>query len=205
MSAGEEAALLSALRAGDEAAFESLVARHSPVMLHVALAHAPSRAVAEEVVQEAWLAVIRGLDGFEGRSSLRTWILRICANLAMKGGARERRSVPFADVVPAGRFLPDDHPRWPGHWALGPTAWPEERLLSGETRDVVLGAVAALPPGQRDVLALRDVAGFEPEEVSEALGITRGNQRVLLHRARNAVRAAVESHYGAVEAVPSEG
>ncbi len=199
---GGEAALLAALRAGDEAAFERLVALHSPVMLHVALAYTPSRAVAEEVVQEAWIAVIGGLDAFEGRSSLRTWILRICANLAKRGGARERRSVPFA--LPDERFLPDDHPRWPGHWALAPAAWPEERLLAGETRAVILDAIAALPPAQRSVLALRDVAGFEPEEVSEALEVTRGNQRVLLHRARNAVRAAVEAHLGAVEAVPSD-
>jgi RNA polymerase sigma-70 factor, ECF subfamily len=208
---GDEAAVIAALRAGDEAAFGALVDTHSPVMLHVALAHAGTRAVAEEIVQETWIAVIRGLDRFEGRSSLRTWMLRICANLAMKGGARERRSVPFASLpdepaVPPERFLPGDHPRWAGHWALAPAPWPtpEEGLLAGETRAVIVAALETLPAAQRSVVALRDIAGCEPEEVSELLGISRGNQRVLLHRARSRLREEIERHHGAVEAVPSD-
>lgn len=208
-------ALIAALRAGDEAAFTALVDRHSPAMLRVATAYVPSRAVAEEVVQETWLAAMRGIDGFEGRSSLRSWLFGILVKLAMKSGTRERRSAPFSALAPAeaeapsvdpDRFLPPDHERWPNHWAVAPTSWPtpEQGLLSGELREVVLGAIAALPEAQRTVIALRDLEGCSSEEVCVALEISAGNQRVLLHRARSAVRLAIERYHGAVERIPVE-
>jgi RNA polymerase sigma-70 factor (ECF subfamily) len=207
--------LIDALRHGDEAAFCSLVDAHSPALLRVAMSYVPSRAVAEEVVQETWIAVMRGIDRFEGRSSLKTWIFTIMTNIASRGGGRERRSAPFsalareeqgAPSVDADRFLPADHDRYPNHWALGPTRWPtpEEGLLSGETRRVILSAVEALPPAQRAVIALRDIEGWGSEDVSEALAISQGNQRVLLHRARAKVRAELERYFGAVEPVLSE-
>jgi RNA polymerase sigma-70 factor, ECF subfamily len=199
--------LLAALRAGDEDAFRELVDRHSPAMLRVALTYVPSRAVAEETVQETWLAVLRGLDGFEGRASLKTWVFRILTNLAAKGGSRERRSAPFSALAAAEddggpsvdpeRFLPADHEQWPGHWALAPRAWPtpEDGLLSGETRAVVVAAIRDLPETQRTVIALSDVEGWDADEVCAALEISAGNQRVLLHRARTAVRAALERYF----------
>jgi RNA polymerase sigma-70 factor, ECF subfamily len=207
--------LIDALRHGDEAAFCSLVDAHSPALLRVAMSYVPSRAVAEELVQETWIAVMRGIDRFEGRSSLKTWIFTIMTNIASRGGGRERRSAPFsalareeqgAPSVDADRFLPADHDRYPNHWALGPTRWPtpEEGLLSGETRRVILSAVEALPPAQRAVISLRDIEGWDSEDVSEALAISQGNQRVLLHRARAKVRAELERYFGAVEPVLSE-
>jgi RNA polymerase sigma-70 factor (ECF subfamily) len=176
----------------------------------------PGRATAEEVVQETWIAVVRGIDRFEGRSSLKTWIFRILTNVAMRSGARERRSVPFSALAEAedtgeaavdpDRFLPADHARYPGHWAIMPTRWPtpEEGLLAGETREVVAAAIAQLPKAQRTVISLRDIEGWSSEEVSEVLDITHGNQRILLHRARSRVRAAIEAYYGAVEDVTAE-
>jgi RNA polymerase sigma-70 factor, ECF subfamily len=205
--------LIAALRAGDERAFAALVDLHTPALLRVAMAYVPSRAVAEEVVQETWIAVMRGIDQFEGRSSLKTWIFRILTNVAMRGGSRERRSVPFAALAAAedtgepsvdpSRFLPGDHERWPGHWLISPTRWPtpEEGLLAGETRAVIAAAIAALPKAQRTVISLRDIEGWSAEEVSAALEITAGNQRILLHRARTRVRAAIEEHFGAVEEI----
>jgi RNA polymerase sigma-70 factor, ECF subfamily len=164
-------------------------------------------------VQETWIAVLRGIDGFEGRSSLKTWIFRILTNVAMRGGSRERRSVPFAALAAAedtgepsvdpARFLPADHELFPGHWAIMPTRWPtpEEGLLSGEVRDVILAAIERLPKAQRTVIALRDVEGWSAEEVCAALEISAGNQRILLHRARSRVRAAIEDYFGAVEEI----
>jgi RNA polymerase sigma-70 factor (ECF subfamily) len=209
----DDETLIAALRARDEDAFRALIDRHSAALLRVAMAYVPSRAVAEEVVQETWIAVIRGIDRFEGRSSVKTWIFRILTNLALKGGGRERRSAPFSSLGGAGdlcgpsvdpdRFLAADHDRWPGHWALGPTRWPtpEEGLLAGETRQVIARALEALPDAQRVVIALRDIGGWESDDVCAALEISAGNQRVLLHRARTAVRLAVEAYYGAVEAL----
>jgi RNA polymerase sigma-70 factor, ECF subfamily len=205
--------VVARLRSGDEQVFAALVERHSPALLRVALAYVPSRAVAEEVVQETWIAVMRGIDRFEGRSSLKTWIFRILANVAMRGGSRERRSVPFAALAAAedtgepsvdpDRFLPADHELYPGHWALMPTRWPtpEEGLLSGETRAMIVAAIEALPKAQRTVIALRDIAGWSAEEVCAALELSAGNQRILLHRARTRVRAALEEYFGAVEDV----
>ena len=206
----QDPALVAALRRGDADAFATLVDRHSPAMIRVAMAYVPSRAAAEEAVQETWIAVMRGIDAFEGRSSLKTWIFRILTNVAMRAGARERRSVPFAALAEAentgepsvdpDRFLPADHALFPGHWAIMPTSWPtpEEGLLAGETREVIAAAIAKLPAAQRTVIALRDVEGWSSEEVREALEISAGNQRILLHRARNRVRTAIEDYYGAV-------
>jgi RNA polymerase sigma-70 factor, ECF subfamily len=205
--------IVAALRRGEAETFATLVDRHSSAMIRVAMAYVPSRAAAEEAVQETWIAVMRGIDGFEGRASLKTWIFRILTNVSMRAGARERRSVPFsalADAENAGepsvdpdRFLPADHALFPGHWAVMPTRWPspEEGLLAGEARQVIAAAIAALPIAQRTVIALRDVEGWSSEEVQAALEISAGNQRVLLHRARNRVRDAIEDYYGAVEAI----
>src|SRR4051795_9037961 len=153
-----DAELLARLRAGDEAAFMELVDRYGPLMLRIALSHVPARAVAEEVVQEAWLGVLQGLDRFEGRSSLKTGILRIVAHRARTQGERERRSVPLSSLEPAGdepavdpdRFLPQDHPLYPGGWSVPPRAWPEERLLARETLEKVHEAIGKLPPRQQE-------------------------------------------------------
>ena len=203
-TAAEETELLARLRAGDERAFEALVERHYPTMLAVARHYVKTRAVAEEVVQDAWLGVLKGIDRFEGRSSLRTWILRILVNTAKTRGVREARSVPFASLAPQGdepavepeRFRSADDP-FPGHWRAYPANWqrlPEEALAERETLDVVLAAIHELPPPQRIVITMRDIQGCDSEEVCEALDVSEGNQRVLLHRARSKVRRALERH-----------
>ena len=213
MAHEEDEELLAELRRGDADAFARLVDRHSAAMVRVAMAYVPTRAAAEEAVQEAWIAVMRGIDGFEGRASLKTWIFRILTNVAMRAGARERRSVPFSALARAedtgepsvdpDRFLPADHELFPGHWAIMPARWPtpEEGLLAGETRELIAAAIAGLPVAQRTVIALRDVEGWSSEEVCEALDISAGNQRILLHRARSRVRSAIESYYEAVEEI----
>ena len=199
----DDVTLVTALRSGDEQVFCQLVDHWGGVMLRLALAHVANRAVAEEVVQEAWLTVLRSLDRFERRSALRTWVLGIVVNVARSRARVERRSVPLDDTagpsVDPARFLPAEHPRWPHHWATEPVAWrtPEEDLLAGETRRILLEAIAALPPTQRDVLVLRDAEGVAAADVCNILGITDTNQRVLLHRARSRVRAALERHLAA--------
>jgi RNA polymerase sigma-70 factor (ECF subfamily) len=201
----EEAELLARLRAGDEKAFEALVESHHRTMIAVARTYVKTRDVAEEVVQETWLAVLNGLDRFEARSSLRTWIMRILVNTAMTRGGREARSVPFSSLAPADKEEPAVEPErfraageaFAGHWNAYPGDWssgPEEGLLGRETIDVVKRAIEELPAAQRRVIAMRDVAGFRAEEVSNALEVSAGNQRVLLHRARSRVRAALERH-----------
>ncbi len=203
-TAHEESELLDRLRAGDERAFETLVARYYPTMIAVALHHVRTRAVAEEVVQDTWLGVLKGLDRFEGRSSLKTWILRILVNTAKTRGVRESRCVPYASLAPEGddpavepgRFRGPDDP-FPGHWRAYPGDWhrlPDEALAQGETLRVVLGTIEALPAAQRTVIALRDIQGCDSEEVCALLDVSEGNQRVLLHRARSKVRAALERH-----------
>jgi RNA polymerase sigma-70 factor (ECF subfamily) len=202
----DDDALVRALLARDEAVFAELVDRWSGVMLRLALLHVDSRAVAEEVVQEAWLTVLRDLGRFEGRSAFRTWVLGIVVNLGRARSRAERRSVPLAlsgdvPVVDPARFRPPGASRWPEHWALGPVPWPgpEEAAVAGETRGALLEAIAALPPAQREVLVLRDLEGVAAAETCNILGLTDTNQRVLLHRARSAVRNALERHFDATE------
>jgi RNA polymerase sigma-70 factor (ECF subfamily) len=199
--------LIEAIKRGDEEAFAAMVDAYSPGLLRLARMYVKDKAVAEEVVQETWLAVLRGINRFEGRSSLKTWIYRILMNTAKTRGQRESRSVPFSaatrDDEPAvdpDRFLGPGH-RAAGAWALGPANWPtpEEELLSGETHDVILAAIEQLPDAQRAVITLRDIEGVPADEVAHALEISDGNQRVLLHRARSKVRAALERYFGAVE------
>jgi RNA polymerase sigma-70 factor, ECF subfamily len=204
--AASDEQLLARIREGDEAAFESLVTRYHRPMLAVARAHVRGAAVAEEVVQEAWLGVLRGLHRFEERSSLKTWVLRIVANIAMTKGAREARSVPFSALDPGEEGPAVDPDRFqgaagehPGEWVAGrtPSDWTElpETVLAGrETVQLVTEAIAALPDAQRTVIALRDIHGYSSEEVCEALDVTPGNQRVLLHRARSHIRRALERH-----------
>jgi RNA polymerase sigma-70 factor (ECF subfamily) len=198
---------LAALRAGDEAAFTRLVDGYGPTLLRIALAHVPSRAVAEEVVQETWLAVLRGIDRFEGRSSLRTWITSILLNTARRRGEGERRTLPISllrrrreegraePAVDPDRFQGRSGER-PGWWALPPDRWeePDERLSRQTTQTVLLEAISGLPARQREVIVLRDLNGWSAEEACNALGISEPNQRVLLHRARAKVRAALEDH-----------
>jgi RNA polymerase sigma-70 factor (ECF subfamily) len=204
----DDLALIEALRRGDEAAFVTLVSRYHHSLLRVASLYVSSGAAAEDVVQETWLGVLRGLERFEGRSSLKTWIFRILVNRAKTRGERERRSIPFSalDDVDSGgdepavdpeRFLADDHPRWPHHWASFPRNWeelPEHILLSTETRTVLQLAIDALPSTQREVITLRDIEGWSSEDVCHALVLTETNQRVLLHRARSRVRRALEQY-----------
>jgi RNA polymerase sigma-70 factor, ECF subfamily len=203
-ASAEEVELLARLRAGDERAFEALVDRHYGTMLAVARTYVSSRAVAEEVVQEAWLGVLKGLDRFEGRSSLATWIMRIVANIAKTRGIREARTVPYASLAPEAEDAAVDRERFrgpgdafPGHWRAYPANWnsvPEEVLHERDTLRVAMDAIAELPPAQRAVITMRDVQGCRPEEVCVVLELTDGNQRVLLHRARSRVRAALERH-----------
>lgn len=194
--AGGDEALLAALRAGDEQTFARLVQEWSGPMLRIAGLHVHDHATAEDVVQETWIAVWRGLDRFRGESSLRTWVFRILVNRA-KTSARQRRALPLPSLdgeegptVSPGRFQGAGE-RWPGHWRTPPDPWPEEALLTAEARERVLAAIAVLPPRQRAVISLRDVHGWDPAEVCDVLDLTEGNQRVLLHRARAAVRAAL--------------
>jgi RNA polymerase sigma-70 factor (ECF subfamily) len=199
-----EAELLDALRAGDEDAFRALVREYQPSLVRVARIYVPTQAAAEEVAQETWLGVLNGLPRFEGRSSLRTWIFRILTNIAKTRAIREGRTLPFSALsdpgrvpepaVDADRFLDPDHPRWPGHWAARPQAWPEDALLAAETRARIAEAIEALPATQRAVISLRDIEGWSSEEVRNALDLSETNQRVLLHRARSKVRAALESY-----------
>jgi RNA polymerase sigma-70 factor (ECF subfamily) len=209
--------LLARLRRGDQAAFTRLVERLHGPMLGLAVAHVGNRAVAEEVVQDAWVGVLAQLDRFEGRSSLKTWVLRIVANQARTRAVRERRTLPFSTLDGPGqrgrpadepeRFLPAGH-QWAGHWASPPRSWaevPEERLLSAETRAEVQRAVALLAPAQRVVITLRDLEGLTAAETCELLGLTEGNQRVLLHRARSRVRRALERYLDETGGEPEVG
>jgi RNA polymerase sigma-70 factor, ECF subfamily len=204
--------LVAALRRGDEEAFKALVDAYSPFLLRLAMMHVPSRAIAEEVVQDTWVGVLRGLDRFEGRSSLRTWVTSILLNTARTRGRREGRIVPFAllrrryeegsgPAVDPDRFQGRRGER-PGWWARPPAAWesPEESLGADETRRVLLESIRDLPPRQREVIALRDLSGWTSEEVCDVMGISEANQRVLLHRARSKVREALEGQIESEEA-----
>jgi RNA polymerase sigma-70 factor (ECF subfamily) len=202
--AASEDKLLEALRAGDEEAFRVLVREYQPSLVRVARMYVPTQAAAEEVAAETWLAVLNGLDRFEGRSSLRTWIFRILTNIAKTRAVRDGRTLPFSALqepgrvpeaaVEADRFLDPEHPRWPGHWAVRPQPWPEDALLASEMRSRLAEAIETLPATQRAVISLRDIEGWSSEEVRNALDLSETNQRVLLHRARSKVRAALEDY-----------
>ena len=202
-----DAELIAALRAGDEAAFGELVDRFHASLVRIARLYVSSQAVAEEVAQETWLGVLNGLDRFEERSSLKTWIFRILANIAKTRGVREARTVPFSSVtdddddaqaVDPDRFIPADAERAPRHWAIPPAVWstePDERLLAGEVRELIFRTIDGLPPNQRAAIVLRDVEGWDSDEVRNELGVGETNQRVLLHRARSKVRQALEDYF----------
>ena len=202
----DESELLASLRAGDEEAFARIVSEWSRPMLTLARGFVSTDASAEEVVQETWLAVIKGLDRFEGRSSLRTWVYRILVNTAKSRGVREHRTQPWSSVAgdEAGPSLDpalfqDAGEAHPGHWRAAPSAWPAEvavegSVLAGEVRRELRAVLEMLPERQRVVLTLRDVLGHTSEEVCSLLGITQANQRVLLHRARTAARLAIASY-----------
>lgn len=202
----EQARIVAALKAGDEAVFAALVSEYGASMLRLASMFVSSRSVAEEVVQDAWLGVLRGIDRFEGRSSLKTWVFRILTNTAKTRGQREGRSVPFSSLAEPGdetdyvnldRFTHEG--RYPGHWEFNarPRSWesvPDERLVAAETLARITAAIEELPPRQRTVITLRDIEGWSSEEVCNVLELSETNQRVLLHRARSYVRNALESY-----------
>ena len=191
-----DAELLRRLRAGDEQSFVALVERYNGSMLRLATSFVPSRAVAEEVVQDTWLAVLRGLSAFQGRSSLRTWMFTILVNRARTTGTREQRTIPFADtgpVVDAARFGLD------GAWSAPPEHWIEEaedRMEAKKLAGLLRALVDGLPGRQREVVLLRDVEGMTSAEVCQVLAISEANQRVLLHRGRGKLRQALESELG---------
>ncbi|MCX6465964.1 MAG: sigma-70 family RNA polymerase sigma factor [Pseudonocardiales bacterium] len=192
----EDPALLARLRAGDEAAFADVVRSWSPAMLRVARAHVRTHASAEEVVQEAWIGVLRSLDGFEGRASLRTWVFRILLHTARRRGRVEHGAPDRGPTVDPARFRDDGDPEYPGHWRdeAAPADWgPEPALLAAEFRAELGRALAGLPERQRAVVELRDVHGLDAEEVCALLALTPANQRVLLHRGRARLRAALEA------------
>src|SRR5262249_39254238 len=207
-AAPDDLNVVEALRRGDEDAFGRLVDQYHAGLGRVARVYISNRAVADEVVQDAWLGVIQGIWAFEGRSSLKTWIFRILINHAKTRAARERRTVPFAgfdaseiDTPEApgtpDSFRPADHPTEPGHWTHPPPdvgASPERGLLIREAREQLQKAIDAWPPNQRLVLILRDVEGCSTEQVCNALGIQETNVRVMLHRARARVRATLEPY-----------
>jgi RNA polymerase sigma-70 factor (ECF subfamily) len=191
-----DAQLLARTRAGEEAAFVDLVCRHQSSLLRLARQYVRDAAVAEEVVQDTWLAVLRGLDGFAERSTFRTWLFSILVNRARSTGTRERRNVPVGAAGPAVDPARFDSA---GAWAAPPERWVEdleERLFADALAAPLEAAVADLPPRQREVLLLRDVGGLAGREVCEVLGISAGNERVLLHRARSTLRGAIETTLG---------
>lgn len=202
-SAAEESddLLLSALRAGRKEALAELLRRHHRATIRVARTYVPSDAIAEEVAQEAWLGVVQGVAAFEGRSSFRSWLFTIVVNIARRHGRREARTVPFSALdeadsedgptVDPARFV--DQGRWAGHWAAPPERLPDGRLLDQQVRALIERAIGDLPPLQQRVIILRDIEDIGALEACAVLEITEANQRVLLHRARAKVRAAVEA------------
>jgi RNA polymerase sigma-70 factor (ECF subfamily) len=206
--AENDSSLIQALRNGDENAFLLLVDKYQPSMLRFAMIYVLDRAVAEEAVQEAWLAVLEGLSRFEGRSSLKTWIYRILRNCAVTRAQRESRSIAFSSFMETTQeatepavdvecFFPPGHPN-AGQWKYAPRHWPEnpeDYLLSQEMRSYIEKAIAALPANQQEVITLRDIEGWTAQDVCTSLGITDANQRVLLHRARSRVRNVLERYF----------
>jgi len=185
--------LVRRLRSGDESAFTELINAYHPSMVRLAQSFVSSRAVAEEVAQDTWLAVLKGIDGFEGRSSLKTWVFHILANRARSTGAREQRTTPvdLGDEGSVDRRRFDET----GSWSDPPAHWSDEiieRLSSGPLFAQVQAAVSRLPESQRAVVTLRDLDGLSSKEVCDVLGISEGNQRVLLHRGRSRIRAIFE-------------
>jgi len=202
-----EAELIDRLRSGDEAAFTWLVDTYSPSLKRLALAFVSVDAVAEEVVQETWLAVLTGIGRFEGRSSVKTWLFKILTNRAKTRGAREKRTLRFSELEPEDqdgpavspeRFLPPDHPSFPGHWSTPPHPWSgvaEQVAVQRETIEVLRRGLESLPRSQRLVVTLRDVHGWPAHEVCAALELSEANQRVLLHRGRSRLRSILEIYF----------
>lgn len=196
---------VTALRGGCETTFARLLGEHTATMLRVAALYVRNRAAAEDAVQETWLAVIRGIDHFDGRSSLKTWIFRILTNRAKTAARRDSRSVPISALVRAETiagetqsaaewFLDSCHPQWPHHWTSRPSAWHDgldDVVVTAETVETVRQAIEALPSLQRSVVGLRDDEGWTSREVCDILGLSDGNQRVLLHRGRAKVRSTL--------------
>jgi RNA polymerase sigma-70 factor (ECF subfamily) len=202
--------IVLALRAGDEGVFRDLFERSYPMMKRVACRYAGSDAVAEEIVQDTWMAIVTGIDRFEGRATLATWMFSILTNQAKSHRSRERRALPLSAIAPGDRHEPSvdpdrfqkDDEAWPGHWATPPRPWqkPERRVLSLEVRGQLKDALAQLPERQRLIVGLRDVEGLSAEEVCDLLGLSAENQRVLLHRGRSRLRACLEGYIDAVGA-----
>jgi RNA polymerase sigma-70 factor (ECF subfamily) len=206
LAAAVDAELIDKLRQGDEDAFMKLVEEYQLSMFRVVSMYVQDQAVAEEVIQDTWIGVLKGLDRFEGRSSLKTWIFTILTNRAKTQAQREGRYISASDLidddepdepsVDPSRFLPEGH-RYAGHWATKPGDWsniPEEYFLSLEIRSLINIAINRLPTSQRKVITLRDIEGWSSDQVCNILEISDTNQRVLLHRARSSVRRAIESY-----------
>jgi RNA polymerase sigma-70 factor (ECF subfamily) len=199
-----EARLVAALRRGDESTFRALVTEHHQALRRLARLYVP-QSIVEDVVQETWAAVVRGLPAFEGRASLKTWIYRILLNQARKHGQRERRTIPFAAASSDGAWPGAVDPArlvnpqlGPNYWPAPPPSWrgdPEDRLVAAEMRQVVADGLVRLSDAQREVVTLRDVEGWSSEEVCDVLGISSVNQRALLHRGRTALRRALEEYF----------
>ena len=203
-----EGEFIGRLQKGDEGAFDELVTKHHVALIRMAMGYVADREVAEEVVQDTWMAVIEGLDRFEGRSSLRTWIFGIMIHKAKDRGVREKRHTTFSafesfdddgeEIVDPSRFHQSGE--WAGHWALPPQPWdeqtPEELLAGRQAVNAMERAIDALPPTLKEVLVLRDIEGVDAKEVRDILRITETNLYVRLHRARERVRAAVEKALG---------
>jgi RNA polymerase sigma-70 factor, ECF subfamily len=212
---GSDAELIDRLRAGDEAAFVGMIDAYSAPLLRLALSFVQSSAVAEEVVQETWMAVVTGIGRFEGRSSVKTWLFKILTNKAKTRALRERRTISFSEfdldaadepAVDPDRFLPASHPQWPHHWATPPQPWsmgPEGTALDRETMAVLRRALEDLPRAQQLVVALRDVHGWPAAEVCAALDLSEANQRVLLHRGRSRLRGVLEHYFAEAPTLPS--
>ncbi|MDX6488717.1 MAG: polymerase sigma-70 factor, subfamily [Gaiellaceae bacterium] len=212
LSSGEvevsaDSALLERLRDGSEEAFGEVVDRYGPAMLRVATLYVRDRSLAQEIVQDAWVNVLRGLDRFEGRSSLRTWIFVILGNCARRRAQREQRTIPFADPhepslgasVDPDHFFPATHPRWPGAWSTVVEDWrtlPQDHLASAQATAAFRAAIAELPARYAVVITLRDIEDWSADEVCTLLEISAENQRVLLHRARARVRASLVEYFG---------
>jgi RNA polymerase sigma-70 factor (ECF subfamily) len=199
-----DAVLITALKAGDEEAFVTLYHKYHRLLVNMATIYVNSKNVAEEVAQETWIAILEGLAGYKGMAAFKTWMLAILRNCAISRAQRENRVILWENeddepLVDPNRFLPEDHERWPHHWQKDkkPGSWanvPEDRLLDQETLTIIKHTIERLPFQQREVITLRDIEGWTAEEVSEVLGISQGNQRVLLHRARSKVRQILEDY-----------